>query len=353
MSARELLTRLRNAQVELTARGDRIHYRARPGALTPELLEGLRRHKDEVLALLAEPPARQHGHHAHGVLPADLVAHRLDHAPVAAYHLDDPPTQVMVGDCLRVLPTLPAGCAQLVFIDPPFNIGLEYPGYDDSRPEADYLAWLGAAFEAACRVLGPAGSLWVQMTPRWLGKVSGLLEGLGLCWRRTVVWHYTFGPAQQRNLTPSWQALLYFVRDPGRFTFHADAVRVPSARQLVYGDRRARAGGKVPDDVWFVRPQEAEPEGFFDPAGDVWHVRRENGTFKGRVGHSCQTPLAVVERIIRLCSNPGDLVLDPMCGTGTVLVASRRLGRRSIGIELSDATAALARERLMQEGRGR
>src|SRR5262249_45277691 len=155
----------------------------------------------------------------------------------------------------------------------------------------------------------------------------------GLHWRRTVVWHYTFGPAQQDTLTPSWQALLYFVRDPRKFTFNADAVRVPSARQLVYNDRRARAGGKLPDDVWFVRPQEAEPEGFFDPCGDVWHVRREAGTFRGRQRHGCQTPDAVLERIVRLCSNPGDLVLDPMAGTGSMLAAAGRLGRPSLGIE--------------------
>jgi site-specific DNA-methyltransferase (adenine-specific) len=77
------------------------------------------------------------------------------------------------------------------------------------------------------------------------------------------------------------------------------------------------------------------------------------GTFKERVGHVTQLPLALVERIVKVASNPGDLVLDPMCGTGTVLAASRRLGRGSIGIELSDETASLAQERLMQEGRGR
>jgi site-specific DNA-methyltransferase (adenine-specific) len=105
-------------------------------------------------------------------------------------------------------------------------------------------------------------------------------------------------------------------------------------------------GGKVPDDVWFVRPQHAEAEGYFDQATDVWHVRREAGTFKGRVGHVCQMPVAVLERIVKALSNPGDVVLDPFCGTGTTLVAARQLGRRYLGIELCEETAELTKRRL-------
>jgi site-specific DNA-methyltransferase (adenine-specific) len=196
------------------------------------------------------------------------------------------------------------------------------------------------------RVLDPSGSLWVQIGGNWQAEVCVLLKRLGLHWRNTVAWHYTFGPCQARKFTPSWQALHWFTRDPERFTFHRQAVCVPSARQTVYNDRRARPSGKVPDDVWFLRPQQAEPEGFFDPTGDVWHVRREASTFKGRQPHSCQTPDAVVERIVRACSNPGDLVLDPMAGTGSALVAAARLGRRYLGIEKCEATADLARQRL-------
>jgi site-specific DNA-methyltransferase (adenine-specific) len=234
---------------------------------------------------------------------------------------------VITGDCFDVLPTLPAGLANLLFADVPFNIGLAYPGYDDSRPPGEYLGFLEDRFRAARRVLSPRGSLVVASGTGYQAEVCVLLKGLGFHWRNTVCWHYTFGESQKRKFTPSWTALHYFVMDPRHFTFNGPDVRVRSTRQLI-GDRRAKPGGKVPDDMWFLRPQEAEAEGFFDAAGDVWHVRRENGTFKGRVGHVCQMPLPILERIIRATTNPGDLVLDPFAGTGTTLVAARQLGRR-------------------------
>jgi site-specific DNA-methyltransferase (adenine-specific) len=257
---------------------------------------------------------------------------------------------LLTGDCLDILKSIPAGVADLVCTDPPFNIGLDYPGYDDSRPPDEYLTRLELRFLAARRVLAPTGSLVVAIDAGYQDYVSVMLKGMGFSWRNTIPWHYTFGPCQRQKFTRSYTPLLYFVVNPGQFTFNAAAVRVPSARQLVYGDRRANAGGKVPDDVWFVRPQHAEAEGFFDPAGDVWHVRREAGTFRDRVDHPCQMPVAVLDRIIRATTNPGDLVVDPFAGTGTTLVAARQLGRRYLGIELCEATAELARQRLEATG---
>ena len=132
--------------------------------------------------------------------------------------------------------------------------------------------------------------------------------------------------------------------DPKRFTFNADAVRVPSARQTTYADRRANPVGKLPDDTWVLRPQ--EDERFFDPADDTWYVPRVCGTFKERGDHPCQMPLALLERIIRVASNPGDLVLDPFAGSGTTLAAAKKLGRDYLGIELSENYAERVRDRL-------
>jgi site-specific DNA-methyltransferase (adenine-specific) len=70
------------------------------------------------------------------------------------------------------------------------------------------------------------------------------------------------------------------------------------------------------------------------------------GTFKARVGHVCQMPTPLLERIVALCSNASDLVIDPLCGPGSTLVAAKRLGRRWLGVELCEATAELARQRL-------
>ena len=70
------------------------------------------------------------------------------------------------------------------------------------------------------------------------------------------------------------------------------------------------------------------------------------GTFKERTGHPCQMPEAVLERIIRVASNPGDLVLDPFAGSGTTLAVAKRLGRQYLGIELSEEYAEAANDRL-------
>jgi DNA modification methylase len=235
-------------------------------------------------------------------------------------------TEVITGDCVEVLNGLPAGFADLVFADPPFNIGLDYPGHDDRLPRSEYLAWTDRWLAAVVRSLSPSASLFVQIAAELAGYLQVRLDGLGLHWRNTVVWHYTFGPNQKRKFAPCHQQVLYYVRDPGRFTFNADAVRVPSDRQTKYNDRRADPRGKVP--------------------GDVWAVPRVCGTFKERRGHVCQTPEALLRRVVAVASNPGDLVLDPFAGTGTTLAVARQMGRRFLGVEKSPVTADLARARL-------
>src|SRR5262249_11890444 len=149
----------------------------------------------------------------------------------------------------------------------------------------------------------------------------------------------------RRKFTPSWTMIHYGVCDPDQFTFDADRVRIPSARQLKYNDRRANKSGKIPDDTWVLLPHEQAPD-HFQPDQDTWLFNRVCGTFSEREGHVTQLPLALAERIVKVASNPGDLVLDPFAGTGTILVAARNHGRRYLGIELSPDTAAIAANRL-------
>ena len=132
-------------------------------------------------------------------------------------------------------------------------------------------------------------------------------------------------------------------------TFNADAIRVKSARQTTYADVRANPKGKLPDDVWFLRPQEADEAqlGLFDANGDTWNVSRVCGTFKEREGwHGCQMPVAVLNRIIQASSNAGDIVLDPFNGSGTTVVAAALLGRQYVGIDQSKEYVGYARKRL-------
>src|SRR5262249_39253627 len=123
------------------------------------------------------------------------------------------------------------------------------------------------------------------------------------------------------------------------------AIRVPSARQLVYADARGAEDGRLPDDTWILRPQDL-PEAF-QPDEDTWYFSRVCGTFKERAGwHGCQMPEQLLGRILRACSNPGDLVLDPFGGSGTTLVVAKKLARKWIGFELSPEYAAKIQKRL-------
>ncbi|HZT81973.1 MAG TPA: site-specific DNA-methyltransferase, partial [Gemmataceae bacterium] len=248
------------------------------------------------------------------------------------------------GDCVALLAALPAGCVDLAFADPPFNIGYEYDVYDDRKARADYLAWTETWLAAVRRVLKPAGSFWVAIGDEYAAEVKVRLDALGLTLRNWIVWHYTFGVHCAKKFTRSHAHIFYYVVDPKRFTFHADAVRVPSARQTTYADRRANPRGRLPDDTWVLRPQ--EDGRFFRPGEDTWYHARVCGTFKERTGHPCQMPEAVLERILRAATSPGDLVLDPFAGSGTTLAVAKRLGRHYLGMELSAEYAERVRRRL-------
>ena len=120
---------------------------------------------------------------------------------------------------------------------------------------------------------------------------------------------------------------------------------MPSARQLVYGDKRANPKGRLPDDTWILRPQDL-PEGFGTDE-DAWYSPRFCGTFKERAGwHGCQMPEQLLGRIIRACSNEDELVLDPFAGSGTTLAVAKKLGRRYLGFELSKDYSQQIRKRL-------
>jgi DNA modification methylase len=254
--------------------------------------------------------------------------------------------EILTGDCLQHLARLPAGSVDLAFADPPFNIGYEYDVYHDQIGRADYLAWTDRWLQAVRRVLRPTGSFYVAIGDEYAAELKIRLDQIGLTLRNWIIWHYTFGVSCKQKFNRSHAHIFYYVVNPRRFTFNADAVRVPSARQTTYADRRANPTGKLPDDTWILRPQE-DPRCF--PAdSDTWFVPRVCGTFKERTGHPCQMPEAVLERILRVSSNPGDVVLDPFAGSGTTLAVARRLGRRYLGIELSPSYAEAARQRLAQ-----
>jgi site-specific DNA-methyltransferase (adenine-specific) len=254
--------------------------------------------------------------------------------------------RVHQGDCLDLLARVPTGTVSLAFADPPFNIGYDYDAYDDRRTADDYLAWSRRWIAEIMRVLKADGTFWLAIGDEYAAELKVLAtRELGLTCRSWVVWYYTFGVNCKQKFSRSHAHLFHFVKDPEAFTFNVDAIRVPSARELVYGDKRANAAGRLPDDTWILRPQDL-PEGF-EADTDTWYFPRVCGTFKERSGwHGCQMPEQLLGRIIRACSNAGDLVLDPFGGSGTTLAVAKKLGRSFLGLELSEQYAARIKERL-------
>ncbi len=262
--------------------------------------------------------------------------------------------RVYTMDCLEGLARIEPGSIDLAFADPPFNIGYSYDVYHDDRPTEEYLQWSRQWMAAVVRVLKPTGTFWLAIGDEYAAELKLIAQrDLGLVCRSWVIWYYTFGVNCVRAFSRSHTHLLYFVKDPEHFTFHGEnpAVRIPSARQLVYADARANPRGRLPDNTWILRPQDV-PWGFA-PHHDVWYFARVAGTFREREGfHGCQMPEQLLGRIIRCCSDPLEIVLDPFAGSGTTLVVAKKLGRRWIGFEVSRQYVAHIERRLAEAAVG-
>lgn len=257
--------------------------------------------------------------------------------------------QIHHGDCVESLKLVDNGTVDLVFADPPFNIGYEYDVYNDSKAAEDYLAWSRKWIQGVHRALKPNGTFWLAIGDEYAAELKIEAQKAGFHCRSWVIWYYTFGVNCVNGFSRSHTHLFHFVKDPTDFTFNRvnPQVRVKSARELVYGDNRANPNGRLPDNTWITRPQDAPFFLSFKPSHDTWYFARVAGTFKEREGfHGCQMPEQLLARIIRVSSRPQDLVLDPFGGSGTTLCVAKKLGRQWMGCELSGDYVRYIRERL-------
>jgi site-specific DNA-methyltransferase (adenine-specific) len=254
--------------------------------------------------------------------------------------------RLIQGESIKTLNDGPEGWVDLAFADPPFNIGYLYHGYEDNLKAADYLQFSHDWMKAVHRALKPTGSFYLAIGDDYAADLCVIARRqLGFNMRNWIIWHYTFGQQPKQKFARSHTHILYFTKNEKEFTFNREAIRVASARQTTYNDVRANPKGKLPDDTWYLRPQEA-PE-MFGPNADTWNASRVCGTFKEREGwHGCQMPISVLNRIILASSNPGDVVLDPFNGSGTTTVAAALLGRKYVGIDQSAEYVGYAQTRL-------
>jgi site-specific DNA-methyltransferase (adenine-specific) len=224
--------------------------------------------------------------------------------------------KVYLGDCIEVMKTLPDKSIDLIFADPPFNIGIKYDVYNDNMSYEEYYQWSEKWIQETYRLLKDNGSMYIAIGDEFAAEINIILKRTGFYFRNWIIWYYTFGQNQKKKFNRSHTHILYFTKDKKRFVFNDKDIRVPSARQLIYKDKRANPIGKIPDDVW--------------------QFSRVCGTFKERIEkHPCQMPEGLLELIIKASSNKGDLVLDPFGGTGTTAAAAKKLNRNFITIEIS------------------
>jgi len=252
------------------------------------------------------------------------------------------------GDCIELMQRIDSGTIDLVFADPPFNIGYEYDQYHDRQEDEAYITWSRTWMEEVHRILKPGGTFWLAIGDEYAAELKVDAEHkIGFATRSWVVWYYTFGVNCTRKFSRSHVHLFHFVKDENNFTFNAEdpSVRVPSARALVYADKRANPNGRLPDDTWILRPQDLGHG--FDTMDDTVYFARVAGTFAERQGfHGCQMPEQLLGRIVRVSSSSGDIVLDPFAGSGTTLAVAKKLGRQWIGCEMSEEYVRAATERL-------
>jgi len=256
------------------------------------------------------------------------------------------PGKLVVGDCVEALKSLPNGCADLVFADPPFNIGYSYDICKDKWEHDEYLSWIDQWLPQAVRVLKPNGSLWLSMSDEHVADYKNKLDSLGLKLVNWIIWHYTFARLTKRKFARSHRHILYYVMDENNYTFNSDDIRVPTV--VVKYVRETNCKTRIPHDVWCLHPNESNQ--LFQPDQDVWFYTCISGLSKERVDHPSQMPEALMERIVKVATNPGDLVIDPFAGSGTTLAVAKRLGRNYWGCELSPRYARVILDRLAKQG---
>ena len=232
--------------------------------------------------------------------------------------------RIMRGDCVAELSRLPAGCIDLVFADPPYNLQLQgdllrpnnqstVDAVDDDWDKfADFAAYdhFTRAWLLACRrVMKPNATLWVIGSYHNIFRVGTILQDLGFWILNDVIWRKTnpMPNFRGRRFTNAHETLIWSSRDPAarRYTFNYDALKAGNEDIQVRSD-------------WTI-PLCTGPERL---KGD-----------DDRKLHPTQKPEALLARVILSSSRAGDVVLDPFCGSGTTGAVAKRLGRRFIGIE--------------------
>lgn len=241
---------------------------------------------------------------------------------------------VLHGDCLNALAEIKDESVDLLFADPPYNIGKHFNGFVDRWPsEKAYADWCYSWLAVCLQKLRPTGTLYVMTSTQAMPYIDlWLRDRLTILSR--IVWHYDSSGVQAKRFYGSlYEPMLHAVKDPTRYTFNADAIAV-----------EARTGS-VRKLIDYRKPIPA-PYAAEKVPGNVWYLPRVRYRMPEYEEHPTQKPEALLDRIIRASSNPGDLVLDPFAGTFTTCAVAKHLGRRTVGIERDENYVRIGLRRL-------
>jgi site-specific DNA-methyltransferase (adenine-specific) len=254
-----------------------------------------------------------------------------------------PDSRLVLGDCLEVMETMPEASVDLIFADPPYllsnggttcasgrRVSVDKGRWDASGGLAADHDWNMRWLSACQRVLKPSGTIWVSGTQHVIFSIGFAMQSLGFHLLNTITW---FKPNASPNL-----ACRFFTHSTEIVLWASPSRLKPLPHTFHYKEMKAENGGKQMRDLW----QLPEPDG----EQVVWSLPTPKKSEKSNGRHPTQKPLALLDRIVRAGSSPGELVIDPFNGSGTTGVAALRAGRRYVGIDTDLEYIDLTRRRI-------
>lgn len=239
---------------------------------------------------------------------------------------------IILGDCLEVMGRIPAESIDITFADPPFNLKKGYNNYNDKKSTDEYLLWCQEWLKEMVRITKPTGSIFVHNIPKWLIYFASYLNEIAI-FRHWIAWD-AMGVPLGKTLLPNHYGILYYVKSK-EYKFYDirgfhKRCRVCDYILKDYGGKKDQMHefGPIVPDVWT----------------DIHRIRHR----KRRDEHPCQLPVHLLERLILMSTDAGDIVLDPFVGTGTTAIAAKRLGRRFIGIDIDPKYVNMTKAKLKE-----
>ena len=263
---------------------------------------------------------------------------------------------INLADNLDFLREVPNAAVDLIYIDPPFNTGTQQSitrlktvrdeggdrtGFGGNRYRTerqgstsyldafeDYMAFIAPRIDEARRVLADNGSIFLHVDQHESHYCKVLLDRVfgRKSFINEIIWSYDYGGRSKKKWPTKHDTIFWYAIDPANYTFNANAIdRIPYMAPGLVGKEKA-ARGKVPTDVWW---QTIVPT-----------------SGKERTGYPTQKPLAILERIVKVHSNPGDMVMDFFAGSGTTGVAAARNDRLFVLVDSNPEAVQVAAKRL-------